>query len=157
MLIPTFLLWLAPLPPASPTLSAPPPMSGGSGTVVTQIVVHSKSADDSPDHHGPSTMTVQIKGKHADGTTCVGTVSVELGGGATPAAMATALAEAIREEMGECVVKVESFGNTVLVSGTDLDSSEGTPDDPKKTPAPPPDPELGDDPYLTSATYERRV
>ena len=157
MLIPLLFAWLAPLSPI--TFTTPPPIltGGGSKTVVTQIVVHSKSSDESPDSHTANTVTVPVKGKHADGTTCNGVGSVTLGGGATPAQMAEALANAIREEIGDCVVKVESFGNTVLVSGTDLASREGTPDDPKKTPAPPPDPALGDDPYLTSATYERKV
>ena len=155
--IPILLACLAPFPPLHPATSPPFPTGGGSKTVVTQIVVHSKSADGSPDHHTPNTVTVPIKGVHANGTTCNGVVSVTLGGGSTPEQMAQALAEAIRDSMGGCVVKVEAFGNTVLVSGTDLASSEGTPDKPKKTPAPPPDPENGDDPFLTSATYERQV
>jgi hypothetical protein len=126
----------------------------GNKAHVTQFTVHSKWADGEKDHNGPVAISVKVAYRDDAGQPQSATVAYTLKKGDTPTQMAEGLRDALKEELPESV-EVKSDGSQVTARGVDLEDPSGTPDDPTKSPSPPPDPELGSKPWVSSRSYDQ--
>lgn len=121
---------------------------------VTVIKVRSQKTPDVPDGNGPTDVSFTVAYKDSSGVSQKKTINVTLEKDKTPRQMAEKIKDAVVNEVGPHVT-VKHVAGMVTIRGVDLPNSDGSADHPKKSPAPPPDPEGNDAPWIMSESYDQ--